>query len=107
MAIDEQVDRLALQGFAALGELALDGTLRPVHGILPMVLGARNAGFTKLIVPLGNADEAALVEGIDLYAVDSLQSAVAVLLGNGARWRIATRAPQLEAAEEFYYGDFA
>src|SRR5215469_9948278 len=76
MAIDEQVDRLALQGFAALGELALDGTLRAVHGILPMVLGARNAGFTKLIVPQDNTDEAALVEGIDLYAVDSLQSAV-------------------------------
>jgi magnesium chelatase family protein len=45
LAIDEQIDRLQLQDFAALGELALDGTLRPVNGILPMVLGARNAGF--------------------------------------------------------------
>src|SRR5579884_2876242 len=84
MAIDEQVDRLALQGFASLGELALDGTLRPVGGILPMVLGARNAGFTKLVVPKSNADEAALVEGVELYAVDSLQSALAVVQGNGA-----------------------
>src|ERR1700761_5290105 len=61
LAIDEQIDRLQLQEFIALGELALDGTLRPVSGILPMVLGARNAGFNKLIVPVENADEAALV----------------------------------------------
>jgi magnesium chelatase family protein len=107
LGIDEQVDRLALQAFAALGELALDGTLRPVNGILPMVLGARNAGFTKLIVPHANAGEAALVEGIDLYAIDSLQAAVAVVLGNGAKWRTQTIVPQVAAREEFFYGDFA
>ncbi len=49
VAIDEQVDRHALQGFIALGELTLDGKLQPVNGILPMVLGARSAGFCKLI----------------------------------------------------------
>ena len=107
LGIDEQVDRLALQSFATLGELALDGALRPVNGILPMVLGARNAGFTKLIVPQNNAEEAALVEGIELYAVDSLQSAVAVVLGNGARWRTRTTQPQVAPREEFFYGDFA
>ncbi|MGZ3499596.1 MAG: YifB family Mg chelatase-like AAA ATPase [Vulcanimicrobiaceae bacterium] len=107
LAIDEQVDRLALQDFAALGELALDGTLQPVTGILPMVLGARNAGFTKLIVPEGNAGEAALVDGIELYAVDSLQAAVAVLLGNGAKWRTRTVEPDVSPLDEFVYGDFA
>ena len=107
MGIDEQVDRLGLQSFCALGELALDGTLRAVNGILPMVLGARNAGFTKLVVPLPNADEAALVEGIELYPVDSLQSAVAVILGNGAKWRRASSASTTTATEESFYGDFA
>jgi magnesium chelatase family protein len=107
LGIDEQVDRLALQSFAALGEVALDGTLRPVNGILPMVLGARNAGFTKLIVPESNADEAAMVEGIELYAVDSLQSAVAVVLGNGAKFRTNILVPEAPAREEFFYGDFA
>lgn len=106
LAIDEQVDRLALQDFAALGELALDGTLRNVNGILPMVLGARNAGFTKLLVPHGNAAEAALVEGIELYPIDSLQSAVTVLLGHGAKFRTQTRAPLLEV-DEAAHGDFA
>jgi magnesium chelatase family protein len=107
LGIDEQVDRLALQSFAALGELALDGSLRAVNGILPMVLGARGAGFTKLIVPQSNADEAALVDGIELYTVDSLQSAVAVVQGNGAKWRTRTAVPEVAAREEFFYGDFA
>jgi magnesium chelatase family protein len=107
MGIDEQIERSALQEFIALGELALDGKLQAVSGILPMVLGASNAGFTKLIVPACNAEEAALVEGIELYAVESLQSAVAVIGGHGSKWRRRTIAPALEAADEFVHGDLA
>jgi magnesium chelatase family protein len=107
LAIDEQIDRLALQSFIALGELALDGTLRAVSGILPMVLGARNAGFTKFMVPERNAQEAALVDGIELYAIDSLQSAVAVILGNGGRWRQRTQAPDLQPEDDVVHGDLA
>jgi magnesium chelatase family protein len=107
LAIDEQIDRLSLQNFIALGELALDGTLRPVSGILPMVLGARTAGFTKLLVPERNAAEAALVDGIELYAVDSLQSAVAVMLGNGAKWRMQTQVPKIPLLDDFVHGDIA
>jgi magnesium chelatase family protein len=107
MGIDEQVDRAALNEFIALGELALDGKLQPVSGILPMVLGARNAGFAKMIVPAQNADEAALVDGIELYAVDSLRSAVAVLGGRGAKWRRRTAAPVLDLADELLHGDLA
>ncbi|HEY6325974.1 MAG TPA: YifB family Mg chelatase-like AAA ATPase [Candidatus Cybelea sp.] len=107
MGIDEQIEHAALRDFIALGELALDGKLQPVSGILPMVLGARNAGFTKLIVPAGNSDEAALVAGVELYAVDSLQSAVAVLCGHGAKWRERTAAPVLEPADEIVHGDLA
>jgi magnesium chelatase family protein len=105
LAMDEQIDRLALQEYIALGELALDGTLRAVSGILPMVIGARNAGFTKLIVPERNADEAALVDGIELHAIDSLQNAVAVIAGNGAQWRKRTQAPAVEHAEDVVHGD--
>ncbi len=107
LAIDEQIDRLALQNVIALGELALDGTLRSVNGILPMVLGARNAGFTKLIVPQANAEEAALVDGIELYAVDSLQTAVAVILGNGGMHRRHTKPPNLTPADDVVHGDLA
>ena len=105
LGMDEQVGRAALQEFIALGELALDGKLQPVSGILPMVLGARDAGFSKLIVPARNADEAALVSGIELYAIDSLRSAVAVLMGHGAKWRRRTAAPVLDANDEAVHGD--
>jgi magnesium chelatase family protein len=56
IAIDEQIDRLALQEFIVLGELALDGKLQAVNGILPMVMGARNAGFHNIETKTRNID---------------------------------------------------
>lgn len=58
-----------------LGELGLDGRLRPINGILPAVLGVSRAGFTTVMVPTGNADEAALVPGIRIVPVASLREA--------------------------------
>jgi magnesium chelatase family protein len=107
LTMDGQLDAAAPRAFCCLGELALDGTLRGVAGILPMVLGARKAGFTKFIVPRANFEEAALVEGLELYAVDSLQSAVAVLLGNGAKWRTMTKGAPADVSQEHVYGDFS
>jgi magnesium chelatase family protein len=106
LAIDERIDRLALGEFVVLGELALDGALRPVSGILPMVLAARAAGFRKLIVPRRNADEALLVEHLELYAVESLTDAVSVVGGHGGKWR-ASSARSAHAAEPKRLGDFA
>jgi len=106
LAIDEQVDTLALQRFVALGELALDGSLRATRGVLPMAIGARNAGFDAIAVPRGNAAEAALVDGLTVYALDALHDAVALALGHGAKFRFAAapapdRAPALHAAADF------
>ncbi|MGN0183186.1 MAG: YifB family Mg chelatase-like AAA ATPase [Candidatus Ornithomonoglobus sp.] len=55
-----------------LGELALDGTVNPIHGVLPMVISAYEHGFTKCFVPEQNAKEAAVIEGIEVYPVSSL-----------------------------------
>jgi magnesium chelatase family protein len=63
-----------------VGELALDGTLRPVAGVLPMMLAARRLGIPAALVPLDNASEAAIVAGIDVYPVQALPEAV-VLAG--------------------------
>jgi len=54
------------------GELALDGKLNPVQGVLPLVLFARAHGFTSVILPYGNAAEASVVEGVQLLAVSHL-----------------------------------
>lgn len=66
----ESIDRVA-----HLGELGLDGRLRPINGVLPAVMGALRAGFSTVMVPAGNADEAALVPGVRVIAVASLRDA--------------------------------
>ncbi len=58
-----------------LGELGLDGRLRPIDGILPCVLAASRAGFTTVMVATGNADEASLVPGVRVIPVASLRDA--------------------------------
>ncbi len=66
----------ALDGFVFLGELSLDGGVRPVRGALSAALAARERGIRVLAVPEGNAREAAVVDGIEVYAVKSLPQAV-------------------------------
>ena len=68
-----------LAGWVLLGELSLDGALRAVHGVLPMVMTARNRGLTQVMVPEVHAAEARLVPGVSVVGVRSLAQAVAVL----------------------------
>ncbi len=56
---------------AFVGELSLDGAVRSVHGVLPMAICAKNAGIKSLFVPQQNAKEAAAIDGIDVYAVNT------------------------------------
>ena len=67
--------------FVILGELALDGTLRPVTGLLPILISARSRGFKKFIVPLANGNEASYIEGIEVYALGSLRDTIDFLNG--------------------------
>ena len=67
--------------FAVVGELALTGETRPIKGVLAMALAAASAGLDGLLVPAANAAEAAVVEGIAVYAVGSLAEAVGFLAG--------------------------
>jgi magnesium chelatase family protein len=59
-----------------LGELSLDGTLRPIKGVLPLVLEAREKGFEEIYVPVLNGEEAALVDAVQVYAVSCLKEVV-------------------------------
>ncbi|MEU8008205.1 YifB family Mg chelatase-like AAA ATPase [Micromonospora parva] len=68
---------LPLEGVVVLGELGLDGTVRPVRGVLPMVAAAARAGVARVIVPVGNAAEAAVIPGVRVRAVDTLHRLVA------------------------------
>ncbi|MCU1508095.1 MAG: ATP-binding protein [Glaciihabitans sp.] len=70
-----EVEPASVERVVHLGELALDGRLRPTPGVLPSVLAAARAGFTIVMVPAGNAEEAELVPGIRVIAVASLRDA--------------------------------
>lgn len=65
------------------GELSLDGSVLPVRGILPMAIKAREAGMKRMIVPAANATEAAVVDGVEVFGVSTLEEAVALVKGEG------------------------
>jgi magnesium chelatase family protein len=69
----------ALKDCVIVGELALDGRVRPVNGILSMAMTVAVNGFARMIVPLENAEEAAVVADMEVYGVGSLAQAVGLL----------------------------
>ena len=77
----EQLGDASTDGYVMLGELALDGSIRPVSGVLPVLISAKKRGFTRFIVPFANANEAAYIEGIEAYALKSLTEAVSLVTG--------------------------
>lgn len=71
----------SLNGCLLLGELSLDGTLRPVYGVLPKVIATKDAGLEKVLLPRGNALEASVVKGIRVIPIGSLQELVQYTTG--------------------------
>jgi magnesium chelatase family protein len=97
LAASGQVPREALEDCALCGELSLSGDLRPVRGALAAALGARSAGYDRVLVPPANAPEAALVEGVEVYAIPTLARLADVLHG---RWRPDVARPSAPSAEQ-------
>ena len=81
LAATDQVVAAPLTDSYFVGELSLDGGIRGVRGVLPIVAEAKAQGFRKIYVPRENADEAAVVDGIDVLAVESLREVAASLSG--------------------------
>ena len=72
LAASEQVESQYLDDYLFVGELSLDGSLRPVAGVLPMAVTASKLGFKGIIVPRNNAQEAAIVENINVYGFENI-----------------------------------
>lgn len=70
----------SLTEILSVGELSLDGRVRPIRGALPIALRAREAGIKHLLLPEENAKEAAVVKGIDVYPIADLRAAVSLIL---------------------------
>lgn len=77
-----QISTKILGDYIYIGELSLDGRLRHVKGLLPILISALDNGNKKIIIPKENANEACYLEGIDVYAFDTLKEVVDFLVGN-------------------------
>ncbi|MEV7248636.1 YifB family Mg chelatase-like AAA ATPase [Streptomyces cyaneofuscatus] len=75
----ERLDPAAIADVVMIGELGLDGRVRPVRGVLPAVLAAAEAGYQQVVVPEQTAGEAALVPGVSVLGVRSLRQLIAIL----------------------------
>ena len=81
-AVTGQVPRSELEGTLFLGELGLDGALRPIDGAVSVALMAAERGFTRLVVPAANGPEAAVAQGVEVFGVANLLEAVELLNGS-------------------------
>lgn len=81
LAAGEQIETDQLDNFICVGELALTGAVRPVKGVLPVAIKAREAGKIGVLVPAENAAEAAVVSGLQVIPVQNLREAAAFLEG--------------------------
>lgn len=83
LTASEQLFAGDLDDCAFMGELSLDGKLRRINGILPMTIEAYQKGIKKVFVPIDNAEEAAVVKGIEVYGIGDIEDLIEVL--NGSR----------------------
>jgi magnesium chelatase family protein len=79
LAADGLIERREVDDLLMLGELSLDGSIHPARGVLPIAAAARRAGISALLLPMANASEAAIVDGLGVYPVVSLADAVRAL----------------------------
>jgi len=75
----EMIKGLQMERTIAIGELGLDGKINPVNGVLPIVIGAKDEGCTRCIVPKGNEQEGAAIEGIEIIGVSHLSEVIGYL----------------------------
>jgi magnesium chelatase family protein len=96
-----------LKNFATVGELALDGSLRPVKGALSMAMTAAQRQTPRMLVPATNAREAAVVEAVSVYGAGTLAEAVGILSGQLPAEPVASRIDELFARLNNYDVDFS
>ncbi|MBV8883401.1 MAG: YifB family Mg chelatase-like AAA ATPase [Chroococcidiopsidaceae cyanobacterium CP_BM_RX_35] len=101
LAASEQVSAQLLGDYLFLGEVSLNGDLRPVAGVLPIAAAARHLGIAGLVIPESNVREAAVVEGLAVYGFKNL-SAVADFLNQPERYQPV----QLDSKEELQQSQF-
>ena len=106
LAATEQIPAHSHKPYVVVGELSLDGSVRHVKGLMPILLSAMQNGYTRFIVPEANAKEASYVAGIEVFAFSSLKDVADFLSGNKEFSPVPTRTFSAQQAENKYNVDF-
>ena len=103
LAAHGKVDFESLGDYMMIGELGLDGTMKPISGALPIAIRARKENFKGLIVPLENAREAAVVNNLEIFGLGSLSDVVAFFNGGKEKYQPTI----VDTRKEFYEQQYA
>jgi len=104
LALLESTGQLSGDIYPAIGEISLDGRVKPVRGALSMALAFHKAGYDKMILPEENAEECAVVEGLACYAVSNLRTAIEAMKGRHPVYKKRESTPDTGNEHQF---DFA
>ncbi len=107
LAASDQVPPDSLSDCLLAGELSLDGSLRPVSGVLSIAIHAKAAGIRRMIVPAANVREAAIVGGLEVYPVSALMEVAELLHNPGSRAPVTEDPHALMPEQPHYRSDFA
>lgn len=107
LAASEQMERSVYKEFIIMGELSLNGELRKIDGVLPLIISAYQQGYSKFILPADNAAEASFIEGVEVYAAKSLRDVVEFLNGDEALAPVPHKKYDEMVNETQYAVDFA
>lgn len=101
LAATNQVEKSDLEQYQLMGELALDGSILPIKGALPIAIQARKDGFKGLFVPAQNAREAAMVNNIDVYGVAHIKEVIEFFNGNSD-----LKPLKVDTRDEFFHSQY-
>ncbi len=107
LAVSGQIRCSYLEDTMILGELSLNGSLRAIKGALPLAVAARDQGFKRIILPAANGAEAAVVEGIEVYGVESLREIVEWFNDLRTVEPMEADIMRVEPSDKMYAEDFA
>ncbi len=97
LAASNQIESKNIDDYLIMGELSLDGSVQPIKGALPMAIKAREEGFTYLILPKANAKEAAIVDDLKVFGVESIMEVI-----NHFNGKSTLEPTVVDTREEFY-----
>ncbi len=107
LAANGNVDEESLKDTVFLGELSLDGQLRPVKGALPISVESKKKGIKRIILPLDSSREASIVDGVDIYGMENLSEVINFLNGEIQKEKVYTNIEEIFSQVNIYHDDFS